>query len=384
MERDRESLDFCGGAAYIDLDAIKSNFDALKSLLPSGTKAAAVIKADAYGHGAVETARALSDRADYFAVSVIDEALELRAAGIKTPVMLLSYAAPRRFAAAINNRVALTVYRFEDAEALSETAVRLGKEAVIHIAVDTGMNRIGFRPSAESLDTIKRLAALPNITVEGIFSHFSTADSGDKTYALEQKKKFDGFITALEKEGVRIPIKHICNSAGIIDFDFSYDMVRMGVALYGLYPSEEVDRGKIPLIPAMKVVGRVICVKDVGAGEPIGYGRSYITPEKQKIATVAVGYADGFKRAFSNKGYVLIKGKKAPVRGKVCMDQTMVDVTDIDGVKVGDEAVIMGESGGERITAELLGELCGGFNYEIICTFTPRIKRIYLENGKII
>ncbi|MBE6772239.1 MAG: alanine racemase [Ruminococcaceae bacterium] len=378
------SFEYHRSFACIDLTAIKENFDALKSLVTPETKVMAVMKADAYGHGAVRVAKTLESKADYFAVADIEEALELRENGIENPVLILSYTSLYQYEILINNNLIPTIYSLEDASRLSAVAVKLGKKCVVHIAVDTGMNRVGFVDSPESADIIEKISCLPNIEVEGIFTHFACADSKDKTSALTQKERFDTFIRLLESKGVDIPLKHCCNSAATIDFDSHYNMVRIGISLYGLYPSDEVMEERVALKPAMEVISHIIHIKDVEAGVGIGYGHTYVTSEKRKIATVCIGYADGFSRAFSNKGYVLIRGKKAPVIGRVCMDQIMVDITDIDGVNVGDYVVIMGENGSETITAEQLGEMCGSFNYEIICTFMPRVVRMYYENGEIV
>lgn len=383
MNSNHKYHDYHRSFACIDLDAIKSNFDSLKSRVPSSVKTMAVVKANAYGHGAIRVAKALEKKADYFAVAVIEEAIELRDGGIKNPILILSYTSPYQFEALINNELIPSVYRYEDAEMLSQEACRLGKTAVIHIAVDTGMSRIGFKDSEKSADTVKKISELPNIRVEGIFSHFACADAEDKACALGQKKRFDNFIAMLEERGLTIPVKHICNSASIIDFDFSYDMVRMGISLYGLYPSDEVKKDSVSLTPAMEVVSHIIHIKEIEAGTGVGYGHIYIAPEKRKIATVCIGYADGFNRAFSNKGYVLINGKKAPITGKVCMDQIMVDITDIKDAKIGDHVIIMGSSNGETITAEQLGQMCESFNYEVVCTFMPRVMRLYYENGEL-
>ncbi|MDD7193677.1 MAG: alanine racemase [Clostridiaceae bacterium] len=383
MNSNHKYHDYHRSFACIDLDAIKSNFDSLKSRVPSSVKTMAVVKANAYGHGAIRVAKALEKKADYFAVAVIEEAIELRNGGIKNPILILSYTSPYQFEALINNELIPSVYRYEDAEMLSQEACRLGKTAVIHIAVDTGMSRIGFKDSEKSADTVKKISELPNIRVEGIFSHFACADAEDKACALGQKKRFDNFIAMLEERGLTIPVKHICNSASIIDFDFSYDMVRMGISLYGLYPSDEVKKDSVSLTPAMEVVSHIIHIKEIEAGTGVGYGHIYIAPEKRKIATVCIGYADGFNRAFSNKGYVLINGKKAPITGKVCMDQIMVDITDIKDAKIGDHVIIMGSSNGETITAEQLGQMCESFNYEVVCTFMPRVMRLYYENGEL-
>lgn len=380
----QKSLKFHRSFARINLTAIKNNFDSLRNLIQPGTKTMAIVKANAYGHGAVRVAKTLVNRADYFAVADIQEALELRENGIENPILILSYTSTYHYEELIENEIIPTVYSLEDAVKLSQTAVEMSKKAVIHIAVDTGMNRIGFKDCDESADIIKKISQLPNIEIEGVFTHFACADCKDKSFVNVQKQRFDNFISSLEKREINIPIKHCCNSAATIDCDSHYDMVRMGIALYGLYPSDEVMQDKVTLEPAMEVVSRIIHIKDVEAGEGIGYGHAYITPEKRKIATVCIGYADGYNRAFSNKGCVLVNGKRANVVGRVCMDQIMIDITGIDGANVGDQVIIMGEQNGGRITAEELGEMCGSFNYEMICTFMPRVNKIYYENGKMV
>lgn len=377
MNTAHSSSEYHRSFVRINLDAISNNFDELKKLLKSETKTMAIVKANAYGHGAVRVAKELESRTDYFAVSAMEEAMELRENDIGIPILILGYTNPHQFETLIKNRITATIYNYDDALLLSQTAVRLGEKAVVHIGVDTGMSRIGFPDCEESIGIIKDISALSGIEIEGIFTHFACADSADKASALLQKERFDSFISGLENSGIYIPVKHAYNSAAIIDFDCCYDMVRMGIALYGLYPSDEVMKERIPLTPAMEVISHVIHVKDVEAGIGISYGHTYVTAEKRRIATVCIGYADGFNRAFSNKGYVLINGKKAPITGRVCMDQIMVDITDIDDVHVGDRAIIMGKSGNEKITAEELGEMCGTINYEVICTFMPRVTRIY-------
>ena len=382
MRSKYSSLEYHRSFVRVDLAAIRSNFDALKGILAPETKTMAIVKANAYGHGSVRVARELEGKADYFAVAALEEAMELRENGIKTPVLILAYTSPSQYEELINNDIATTIYSLDEAKLLSGTAEKLGKKAVIHIAVDTGMGRIGFFDNEESIGTIEKISELPFIEIEGIFTHFACADMSDKTSAFSQKERFDKFISMLESRNINIPIKHASNSAAIIDLDCRYDMVRMGIALYGLYPSDEIDTDRIALTPAMEVVSHVIHIKDVEPGTGISYGHTYVTAEKRRIATDCIGYADGFNRAFSNKGYVLINGRKAPITGRVCMDQIIVDVTDIDDVRVGDDVIIMGESCGAVITAEGLGEMCGSFNYEVVCTFMPRVTRVYYDNDK--
>ena len=367
----------CRSCVCVDLDAIRHNFDEVKRRLEPQVKVLSIVKADAYGHGAVPVAKALESRTDFFAVSAVSEGVELRAAGIKKPILILSYTAPCDYAALLEYDIRATVYSMADAEALSRAAAEAGKTATVHIALDTGMGRIGFPVTEDAAQTVKEMTALPHLTVEGLFSHYATADMADKTSAHAQTARFDRFIGFLEQLGVEIPIKHICNSAGALEFQKHYDMVRLGVILYGLFPSDEVDQTTVNLVPAMRVVSHVIHVKTVAPGTPIGYGGAYKAPDTRRIATVCIGYADGFNRAFSGRGWVLIRGKRAPVVGRVCMDQIMVDVTESPDVAVGDEVVILGKSGEEEITADGMGTLIGSFGYEVICNFMPRVKRIY-------
>ncbi|MGN1419519.1 MAG: alanine racemase [Acutalibacteraceae bacterium] len=370
--------------AKIDLKAIESNFNELKKRVNPGVKICSVVKADAYGHGSIPVAKLLEDKTDFFAVAALDEALVLRNAGIQKPILILSYSSPKEYQIIIENNITPTIFNLDEATQYSKTAVSLGRKAKLHIAVDTGMGRIGFKPTQESADIVKEIACLENLELEGMFSHYAKADYFDKTCANSQTEKFDSFISMLEKRGVNIPIKHICNSAGIIEFEKQYDMVRMGISLYGMYPSDEVQKDRIKMTPAMEVISHVIHVKTVQKGDGIGYGHVYVADSERKIATVCIGYADGYNRCLTNKGWVLINGKKAPIRGKVCMDQIMVDVTDIPDVKVGDLAVIMGKMGDEEISAETLGELCHSFDYEVVCTFLPRVKRYYFYGDKLL
>lgn len=379
MNKNIDKLHYYRSYARINLACIRNNFDELKKRLAPETKTMAVVKADAYGHGSVEVAKTLEGRADYFAVADIAEAVELREGGIQTPILILSYTSPYQYEELINLGLTATVYSLADAKKISSTASKLGKTAKIHIAVDTGMGRVGFRDNEESADTVKKISELENIFIEGLFSHFACADSEDKTSAMSQKQRFDTFIGLLDERNVSIPVKHFCNSAAAIDLDCHYDMVRLGISIYGLFPSDEVCKDGIDLQPAMEIVSHIINIKDVDEGTPIGYGHTYLTPSKRRIATVCIGYADGYQRAFSNNGVVLIRGKRAPVVGRVCMDQIMIDITGIDGVNVGDYVVIMGKNGDEVLSAEELGELAGSFNYEIICTFMPRVIRTYSD-----
>ena len=358
----------------IDLDTIEKNFDALKALTKEGVKAMAVVKADAYGHGAVQVAEKLKNKADFFAVATAREGVELRENGIENPILVLSYCAPAEYDLILRYGITPTISSASDARILGGKAVGLGVNCKIHVAIDTGMSRIGFCDDESGITQIKEIAKMQGLTIEGIFSHFAKADYEDKTSADRQTKRFEDFVSKLEKEGVNIPIKHICNSAGLIEFNVQhYDMVRMGIALYGMYPSDEVQKSRVELTPAMKVVAHVIHIKDIDEGTTVGYGESYVATEKRRIATVSIGYADGYNRSFSGTGYVMICGKKAPVLGRVCMDLVVVDVTDIPEVKIGMPATILGDG----ISAEDLGRMCGSFNYEVVCNFAKRVTAVY-------
>ena len=363
--------------AKVNLEAINKNFDALKAHIGDSVKTMAVVKADAYGHGSTEVAKKLANKADYFAVATLSEGIELRDEGINNPILILGYTSPLEYAQLLSYEIIPTIYNTDEAVLLNGVAQILGKKVTVHIAVDTGMSRIGFKDDSTGIEAVKEISRLENIEIEGIFSHYATADMEDKSFAKIQTARFDSFIAELEKDGIDIPLKHMCNSAGAIDLPEHYGMVRLGIALYGLYPSDEVDKSQVKLTPAMEVFSHVIHVKEIEAGTGVGYGQIYTATEKRKIATVSIGYADGFNRCLTDGGYILINGRRAPLVGKVCMDQIMVDITDIDNVSVGDKAVILGRSGDEEITADDFGRMANSFAYEVICTFMPRIKRVY-------
>lgn len=370
--------------AAVNLSAIEHNLNELKACISDGVKAMAVVKADAYGHGSVAVARHIEAKVDYFAVASLEEAVELRRGGISKPILILSYTSPLLYRQLLENDITATIYNYDEAVLLSDAAKACKKRAKVHIAVDTGMGRIGFAPDAKGADSVKSISLLDGIELEGLFSHYACADCYDKADALQQTELFDRFIGLLAERCVEIPIKHICNSAGTMDFKKQYDMCRLGIALYGLYPSDETDTQKVRLIPAMEVISHVVHIKKVPPGFKIGYGHIYEAESERKIATVCIGYADGYNRCLTNVGYVLIRGKKAPVVGKVCMDQIMVDVTGIDDVSVGEHAVILGENEGECISAEQLGQMSNSFNYEVVCNFMPRVARFYYIDGKLI
>lgn len=373
--------------AVINLDAILYNMNSMHQNISEDTKIMAVIKADGYGHGAAEVAECI-EHLDYlagYAVATVEEGLILRNHGIKKPILILGYAFPDQYDELIAADMRPTVFTREMAQELSQAAGEMGVDCPIHFAVDTGMSRIGYQVTEEAADEMAQIARLPHIMVEGIFTHFARADEAVKTSAEEQLALFEKMISMLEERGIKIPIKHCSNSAGIVELkEANMDMVRAGITLYGLWPSEEVRRDIIDLKPALSLITHVAYVKDLEAGRAISYGGTYVTKRPSRIATIPVGYADGYARGLSNKGAVLIHGKRAPICGRVCMDQFMVDVTDIPEVKMGDEVILIGSAGEETITMEEVGELSGRFNYEFVCNLGKRIPRVFRRNGKII
>lgn len=367
-------------AVVVDLDRIAENFRAVKKRAGEGTKVLAVIKADAYGHGAVETARELEHSCDFFGVADIDEAMQIRIAGFKTPILILGRTDPYYSDVIIKYDIRTTISCLSDAVALSEEGERQNKKAKIHIALDTGMSRIGFQ--RDEADIIKQISQLPFIEIEGVFSHYATADEPDLTKANRQKELFDSFVNELEKEGISIPIKHMSNSAGLVNIDEKYDMVRAGIVLYGLYPSHEIDSSLLEVSPAMRWVAKISHVKTLPAGRGISYGGIYVTDKDTVVATVPVGYADGYPRCLSNIGEVLVNGKRAPIIGRICMDQFMIDVTDIPDVTLGCEVTLVGCDGDECLSMEEVSEKAYSFNYELPCRISRRVPRIYFKNGK--
>ena len=353
--------------AVINLDNIRDNITAMKRLIDGDKKMLAVIKADAYGHGAVEVAEALDDLVDFFAVAFIDEALELRRANIDKPILILGYTDPSDYELIIRYDVRPAMYEVDDAQKLSDLAVR----------------RIGFTCDEDGVKNIEKISQMPGIEIEGIFTHYAKADELDKTAANGQLEKFRWINSQLEALGIHIPVRHISNSAGIMEMDNSdFDMVRSGIVTYGLYPSDEVDKNIAALKPAMRLMSKVIFVKDVKAGTGIGYGWSYIADHDIKVATVSAGYADGYPRAQSNIGRVIIHGEYAPIIGRVCMDQFMVDVSHIDGVKVRDDVTLIGQDGDREVTVEEVAAPANSFNYELVCNISRRVPRTYIRDGR--
>ena len=373
-------MDFDNNHVTIDLDAIFDNFDGV--CRKTGSSVMAVVKADAYGHGAVPVARLLAPKCGFFGVSSLAEALELRYAGIQKPILILGRTPTGSFPQAVAEDIRPTIFHYEDALALSEEALRQHKTAAFHFAVDTGMSRIGLPVSEEAADLCARIAALPNLHAEGLFSHFATADCADLTRARAQAERFARFDEMLRRRGLRIPIRHLDNSAGIMNFDFGYEMVRSGIVTYGLYPSDEVHTELLSLRPALQWHSRVSHIQLLPAGREISYGGTFVTEKPTMVATVPVGYADGYRRSLSNRFYVLIHGKKAPILGRICMDQMMVDVTDIPETCLDDTVTLIGTDGNESITVEEIAEAAGSFNYEFICGISRRVPRRYLREGR--
>ena len=375
-------MNFDNTYVKIDLDVIESNIDAIRAQV--GVDVMAVIKADAYGHGAVQVARLLQDKCSFFGVSSILEAMELRRAGIYNPILILGQTPIRAFPTLVQAEIRPTIFHYDAAVALSNAAQLLGKDAAFHLAVDTGMSRIGFQATEEDADICAEIANLPGLVCEGIFSHYATADCEDLSKSRAQAELFDKFCRMMKDRGVEIPIRHMDNSAGLMNFPNHYEMVRSGIVTYGMYPSDEVDPGLLNIRPALQWLSRVTHVKTLPAGREISYGGTYVTTRETRVATIPVGYADGYRRCLSGNFYVLIRGKKAPILGRVCMDQMMVDVTDIPDVTLNDRVVLVGKSGDEEITMEQLAAAMDTINYEVVCGISRRVPRVYCRRGKTV
>lgn len=369
----------------INLDNIKKNMQTVSKKFGDDMIILGIVKANAYGHGAVETAKALVEfGAGMLGVAAIDEALELRESGITAPILILGQIFRQDYAAAIENDITCTVIDIVTAQGISKKAQELGKIAKVHIKIDTGMGRIGFQPDADGEMQIKSIFALDNILVEGAFTHFANADTVDKTSAKAQKKKFLDFTDKLINEGYKIPIRHMYNSASAMELDgYAGEMVRCGIMLYGLYPSDEMNK-QYKLYSALEFKSHISFVKMVGKGFPISYGSTYVTDREMKIATVPVGYGDGYPRYLSNNGEVLVRGTRCKILGRVCMDQFMIDVSHLPDVQIADEVTLVGTDGGETITVEDVSDAEYRFNYEFCCLITPRVPRIYIKDGKVV
>ena len=366
----------------IDLDAIADNFHAVRE--KAKVPVMAVVKADAYGHGAVAVAKVLEKDAAFFGVSCVNEALELQKAGILKPILVFGRTPADLYDTVVKHRIRPSVFTWEDACALSEAAQKQNTVAAFHFALDTGMSRIGFQADEASADICAKIAALPNLDAEGLFSHYATADCADLSAAKEQTAAFDRFYELLQQRGVSVKIRHMNNSAGTMNFDHHYDMVRSGIVTYGLYPSDEVDPALLALKPAMSWHSHVSHVKLLQPGRAVSYGGTFVASRPTLVATIPVGYADGYRRNLSNRFYVLIRGKKAPILGRVCMDQMMVDVTDIGQIAPGEPVVLFGSDKESCIPVEEIAAASDSFNYEFVCGMSRRNPRYYYQNGELV
>ncbi len=376
------------GYALIDLDAIHYNMEQMHQNLSPGTKMIGVIKTDAYGHGAVQIGRELEalPYVSGYAVATAEEAVILRHAGLQKPILILGYTFPYCFEDLIRYNIRSTVFREDSIEELAACARRMGKTACVHIKVETGMTRIGIRPDESGLAFVEKVLHSEGLKLEGMFTHFARADETDKSASRRQLMLLQDFMARVEQKfSYHIPVKHCSNSAGIVEFpEANLDAVRAGITIYGLWPSAEVSRDIVPLQPVLSLKSRIVYIKEAEAGTAVSYGGTYVTTTKMKIATIPIGYGDGYPRGLSNRGYVLIRGRKAPVIGRICMDQFMVSLEDVPEAEEGDEVTLIGTDGREKITMEELGELSGRFNYELACDLGKRIPRVYVKNGQIV
>jgi alanine racemase len=366
--------------AKIDLNSLRYNMESMYRNINADTKIVAVIKTDAYGHGALPVAEAIEDLPYLwgYAVATVDEAVALIEDGRTKPILILGISFPEQYRDIVKYHIRPAVCDLEVAKELSRIAAETNETVHIHIPIDTGMSRIGYQVTEETADTIEEIAKLPNLEIEGIFTHFARADEADKNPTAEQIARFERLIQMVEDKGIKIPVRHCSNSAGIIEFpEANMNLVRAGITMYGMWPSEEVSRDKISLRPVMSLKSHISFIKTLPAGREVSYGGTYVTQEAKKIATIPVGYGDGYARSLSNKGYVLIRGRRANICGRVCMDQFMVDVTDFPEVQEGDTVTLLGSDGAESITMEELGSLSGRFNYEFACLINQRVPRIY-------
>lgn len=369
--------------AKVDLDAIYQNILNVRKKIGNEVKLLGVIKADAYGHGAVEVGLHLQEIVDGFAIAVVEEGIILRDNGIQKPLLILGFTAPYQYPELLKNDISQTIYDYDMAKELNHVAAAMHTVAKVHIKLDTGMTRIGIKDNEEGIALVKKIAELPCIQIEGLFTHFAKADMTGTEYTDMQFLRFMNFAKRLEEENISIPIKHVANSAAIMDYENTYlDQVRSGIITYGLYPSEEVNKEHLALTPAMELKSHIVYVKDIEPGTSIGYGGTFVAEKPMKIATIPVGYGDGYPRSLSNKGSVLIHGKRAPIVGRICMDQFMVDVTDIEGVAMLDEVTLVGRDGDTVLPVEEVADLAGSFNYEFCCDVGRRIPRVYYKDGK--
>lgn len=374
--------------AEVDLDAIHGNVESMNASIDKDTELIAVIKTDGYGHGSVEIARELEpvDCIFGFAVATAEEAMILRRAGIRKAILILGYTFPYSYDWLAKEEIRPAVFREDMLKQLSDAARKQGKRLKIHIKVDTGMGRIGITPDEQGIEFLRKVLNYPELEMEGIFTHFARADETDKSSAKKQLKLFSDFIQRIREElGVKFPIKHCSNSAGIVELpEANMNVVRAGITLYGLYPSEEVSKTRVPLKPALSLYSRIVYIKTIHKGQSVSYGGTFTADKDTRVATIPVGYGDGYPRSLSGKGYVLLHGKKAPILGRVCMDQFMIDVTDLPEAQEGDKVTLIGRDGNMQLSAETVGTISGRFNYELVCNLGKRIPRVYYKEGKII
>ncbi|HLR20744.1 MAG TPA: alanine racemase [Tissierellaceae bacterium] len=373
-----------GTRVEIDLDNLAFNIEQINNLINEGTKIMAVVKANGYGHGAIDTSKVfLENGADRLGVSLYQEAMELRKSDIKAPILIFNYVPEDKYKKVIENNLTLTIYNYEDALALSNKAEKMDKKVRVHLKVDTGMGRIGFLPNQKEIEKVIKISRLNYLEIEGIYSHFAAADESNKSFVKKQYDRFNWFIKKLNNNNIEIPIKHISNSAGIIDHpEYNLDMVRPGIILYGYYPSDYVNKADISLKPAMTLKTNISFLKTLPKNASIGYNRTFITDKESRIATLPIGYADGYYRVLSGKGEVFINGEKAPIVGSICMDQLMVDVTNIQDTNRLDEVVLFGYENNKYPRVEEISKLLGTSHYEVISIIGRRVPRIYLK-GKI-
>ena len=372
--------------ATVNLDAVASNMRSMRDNLPASTLIMGSVKADGYGHGSVPVAKTIEPYVFGYAVATIDEGIILRRHGINKTILILGVTHESRYEDLLRYDIRTAMFQYEKAKKLSDLALKQGKKAVVHLALDTGMSRIGMKADREHAKEAAAIAALEGIEVEGLFTHFARADETDKSAYEEQYRRYKEFLGYLKELGVKIPIRHCSNSAGIVESLESnhMDMVRAGIAICGMYPSDEVDHNSVKLTPAMEIKSCITYIKEIEAGTAVSYGGTFVADHTMKVATIPVGYGDGYVRSLSGKGDVLIHGKRAAILGRICMDQFMVDVTDIPDVQEDDEVTLLGSDGAECITMEELAEKSGGFHYEMICDIGKRIPRVYLKDGKVV
>lgn len=369
----------------VDLDAVRHNMEAMRANLAEGTKIIGVVKSDGYGHGSVPVAMAIDPYVWGYAVATVEEGVILRKHGIVKPILVLGVVPDDGYDLLIKHGITSAVFQYKRACRLSEAAQRAGKKAVIHLVVDTGMSRIGLPVTEEAADEAIKIKGLPGIEVEGMFTHFAKADEADKTATNKQMEQYQKFTDLLLERGLEIPILHCSNSAGILDLPAAnFHAVRAGISIYGLYPSDQVDKQTVKLKPVMELKSVVSYIKSIVPGTAVSYGGTFVADKDMVIATIPVGYGDGYPRNLSGKGEVLIRGQRAKILGRVCMDQFMVDVTDIEGIEEDDEAVLIGRQGENEITVEDIAETCGGFHYEILCDIGKRVPRVYIQGGVVV